>query len=150
MRATLHIAHDTDAQREALRLVVEALASINLAWIEAQRADGLEPPCCTHCAEPPWCAHPVRYVPHHGAPLGDARDYYDGPTMFHLRSGTCADIVAYDVAAARAKGKQAHVAIEGNGPHYHAVAYVDGQRKDPTADVARRTNALCSCTAGEH
>lgn len=154
MQAILHVANDTDAQREALRAIIEGMVLVNLAWLQAQEAAGLHPPCCTHCAEPPWCAKPVRYVAHHGAPLGTSRHYYDGPTMMFRGVGTCADIVAYDVAAARHKGDAtAAVVVEGAGPHYHAVAIIKGQRVDPSAVIARRqlANTITPCPCGgEH
>lgn len=132
----------------SLLLVLNGLVQHNVAWLLAARARKLEPPCCTGCAEPPWCATPVRYVPHHGAPQGEAREYWDGPTMFHRGEGTCADIVAYDCACLLLEGRDARIVLEAAGPvgEWHAVLIVDGERRDPASKIAKQHNVgRCGC-----
>lgn len=138
----------------ALLGVLYNVAAHNLRWIKAAQQRGLVPPCCSSCADPPWCERPVRYVEHHGAPKGAEREYRDGPTMFATGYGTCADIVAYDYACAVAAGKSARIDLEeqGNG-NYHAVLYVDDVRTDPAGKIAaeqsHNVGRACGCGSGQ-
>ena len=142
MLARLHLAPTGGNLLDALDQIADALVHVNLAWIMRLRDRKLDTPCCTSCAEPPWVARPVVYVPHHGAPTAPDRDYLDGPTMFARGRGTCIDIACYDAAAAIAKGKSAKVVLEGGPSEFHAVLYVDGVRTDPSAEIAAKQREL--------
>lgn len=152
MQSDFLIANATGTLPDVLSACAEFLVQLNAIWLRDKQARGLVPPCCTHCAEPPWVRAPVRYVPHHGAPVGTRRLYQDGPTMFAKGKGTCVDIAAYDVAALRVlKGKSAAVRIVGGPVRFHAVVW-DGERVvDPSADIAARQGINvggCGCAGG--
>lgn len=152
IQANLRLAPSGDLA-DVLLAVIEGVAEVNVLWIRRCIARGLVPPCCTGCAEPPWVESPVRHVNHHGKPSDTAREYRDGPTMFHLGEGTCADVVAYDAAAHVVEGHDVRIALEtlDGENEYHAVVYVDGERKDPSAAMqAAATNdthnvGRCGC-----
>lgn len=145
--ARLLLAPPTYAPEPALLAVILALANVNAAWILAARERGLNPPCCVACCEPPWCARPIVYVERHDRQ--PTQTYIDGPTMFALGAGTCADIVAYNLGAMIADGKQASVVLERRGPsEWHAaIRLEDGTIKDPAAELAARTEG-CGCANG--
>lgn len=138
MLAQLRLAPTGDSLDAVLDQILDALVHVNLTWIHAVKARGLTPPCCTACAAPPWVTRPVRYVPHHGRPVDSRRWYLDGPTMFARGVGTCADIAAYDAAAAIADGKSARVLLRGGPVTFHAVIEVDGEITDPSVEIANR------------
>lgn len=106
-----------------LQVVADALTEFNVLWLQEQLARGNKPPCCSHCAGPPWTGpHNVGYVSHHGAMAGELRAYLDGPTMMHTGKGTCIDIAAYDAACRRIRGDAtARAVITGDGPAFHCV-----------------------------
>lgn len=138
MRAVFHVAPPSGSLGDSLQVIADALTAINVVWIRAAKGRGLDPPCCTHCAAPPWLTRPVRYVPHHGAPHGTERQYLDGPTMFARHVGTCIDIAAYDAAAEIVKGRNARALVIGGPIDFHCVVEIDGVRSDPSLTIAQR------------
>ena len=150
MRASFDLSPGVNIQARLVD-VLEFLALDNQEWIEAQQAAGFDPPCCAHCAEAPWTSG-VNYVEHHGAPKGTCREYWGAEKMFTWAQGTCADIVAYDVAALRVKGVNAHPVIIPQGDNlFHAVLWrEDRGQVDPTAEwtqgpAAPMPGTSCGC-----
>lgn len=138
--------------------VLGFLVVANERWIRAQLDAGREPPCCIHCAKPPWTAPGgVQYVPHHGPPVGICREYWTAPKVFVEGRATCADIVGYDVAALRLlESIEAHPElVDMGGGNFHAVLWrADKGMDDPTqkwaAPVRPPPGAACGCAGGVH
>ncbi len=153
MRACFDLSASDSGLIATLTDVVEFLCVNNVAWIREHQAMGEDPPCCVHCAEPPWTAPGgVAYVEHHGAPQGTCREYWGADKMFTWGQGTCADIVAYDVAALRVKGVNANpIIIPQGGGNFHAVLWrEDKGQEDPTQEwkagpVRPMPGTQCGC-----
>lgn len=145
MQACLKLSPPAGDLIATLEAVAVGLVAVNLVWVQAQLAKGLEPPCCTDCAEPPWVAGGrVQWVDYHGAkPVGWCREYWDAPTMFAAARATCFDAACYDAARRISKGQGGTVRIrpiESALPGYQLHAWVetgDGTWKDPTAEMTR-------------
>jgi len=132
---------------ERLQVIADALVRLNVLWLQDQLAAGHKPPCCTHCAEPPWTGPAlVSYVHHHGAAQGELRAYLDGPSMLHVGRGTCIDIAAFDAACRIVKGDPSARARVVDGPamgDFHCIV-VD---KDGEHDVVQEfaPDGTCAC-----
>jgi hypothetical protein len=154
MRASFDLSHGKNLIPTLLD-ILEFLCLNNEAWVRGHQAMGHDTPCCTHCAAPPWTGlGGVAYVEHHGAPQGTCREYWGAEKMFTWGQGTCADIVAYDVAALRVKGVNANpVIIPQGGGNYHAVLWREDQGQvDPTQEwkggpVRPMPGTQCGCSA---
>lgn len=129
---------------ERLQVVADALTHLNVMWLQEQAARGNVPPCCSHCAGPPWTGpERVAYVRHHGAMSGELRAYLDGPSMMHAGRGTCIDIAAYDAACRRMRGDAAaRAVVEGDGPAFHCVVIDATGRHDVAAEFEQ---SGCGC-----
>lgn len=102
MIAVVNLAPGAAHVSQRLQLIANFLRDANIAWLREQLAMGYRPPARASLAMPPWSAGgSVVYVPFHGdTPHAELRHYFDGPSMFARRKGTCIDIGAYDAAAA--------------------------------------------------
>lgn len=136
MESTFYLAPDWGSELAVLQLHADMLYQVNLAWIRDAMRRGLRPPLRALSCEPPWCATPPRYVPHHGSePIGIARRYYDAPMLFHRGEGTCIELASYDAAASTLlELKPARPKVEGERPYFHCyVLRSDGQTLESTA-----------------
>lgn len=141
------VAPASDDRATFLWAVVHALAYLNEAWLIEQIRAGKRPPARLLLAEPPWCATPPRYVPHHGARArARERDYYDGPTAMHRGEATCIEIAAYDVAAISAlQHLPAAPHVVGRWPDLHFMVQANGR----IIDTSTRDGALASLARPE-
>ena len=156
--AHIQIPFDAGTMRTgALLDLIEACCVIGCEWFKAERkrcaefrAAGVavpEPPCCLGCVEPP-----IRYeMPARGQ---FCQNWYLPPDVLRRGMASCLDAAIFEVSAARAKGKDAHVELEpqtiDGSPDavvdWHAVAYIEGKRKDSSKNLALPSvPAFCSC-----
>ena len=133
---------------EPLQVIADALTRLNVIWLREQLARGHKPPCCTHCAEPPWTGpNLVQYVPHHGAAQGELRAYFDGASMLHRGQGTCIDIAAFDAACRVLKGDPLARAVvierADMAGEFHCVVDDKDGRHDVVQEFA--PDGTCAC-----
>lgn len=149
MIANISMAPLVSSQLQNLDYIVGLLQQVNMQWIHDNMNRGTKPPCCPACAEPPWTKPGgVRYTEWHGiSARGNTRSYLDGPTMFHLGWGTCADLAAYAAAAQCIifqKDARTRVYATGVPGGFHAVCDVYDNRGalvktvDPSAEIIAR------------
>ena len=129
----IHLPYEPSPEEVATAL--EPIVAQNAQWF----LDNPGAPCCLGCAG-------VRYYDP-GLHL-KCQNFWSAPQVLKRKKGTCADAATYAAGKARAKGKQAYVAIEyADQGGYHAVAYIDGQRTDPTTELDgyQDTPSSCAC-----
>jgi hypothetical protein len=144
-----------------LMALAEVLSEANAEWFgaqmdhaQSQRDRGFQvedPPCCISCAVPDIVYRPP--------PTGDkqfCQNWWSAPAVLNRGRANCLDASAFDVGAARAKGKEAYVLLEPVGEpriagdvystlDWHAVAMIDGQRVDSSATLSKANGKGCSC-----
>lgn len=126
----LHLPLDPGPDRlAALENTLNVLAEANAVWF------GQNPnaPCCPACAG-------VRY---YDPPVGKCQNFWGAPGMLRRGKASCADAAAYEVGQKLSQGHQASVVLEDlDGISMHAVAYVDGYRVDPSAELEGAPNRI--------
>ncbi len=141
-----------------LMALADTLADANAFWFgqqlnihDALLAQGklsTKPPCCIGCVEPG-----IKYRPPPPGSQQVSQHWWSAPDVLKRGKATCLGAAAFDVGAARAKGKHAYVELEPQGEEmvdgdaystldYHAVAIIDGERVDSTQKL---THGQCSC-----
>lgn len=156
--AHIHIPFAPGVMRtETLEALIEACVQVSADWFRsetqrcaAMRADGVAvpmPPCCLGCVEPP-----IRYErPAQGQ---YCQDWWLPPDVLRRGLASCLDAAIFDAAAARAKGRDARVALEtqtyagdpSRPVDFHAVAVIEGKRVDSTKKLALPAiEARCAC-----
>jgi len=126
--------------------IITGFAEANLRWISKHP----EVPCCLSCAG-------VQYVPPQKCtPSGLCQDLYDAATILRLNKATCADAVAYEVAAHAAKGEPCRVVIvhqrdELGNPiprRYHALLeHENGRIEDVAQKLIEHADGSCQTPA---
>jgi len=151
----------SEARWHHLMALAEVLSNVNAEWfvgrhLEADRVamagyDRPEVPCCITCVEPP-----IRYAPPPPGAQQLCQNWWPAPAVIARGKATCLDAAAFDVGAARAKGKEAYVYLEPVGEpvnpddpfstlDFHAVAYIDGERIDSSEKLVKQNG--CNGTA---
>ena len=146
---------------EDLMALAEVLAVVNTRWFLARHEEARslasagyaapDVPCCIGCVDPK-----VAYRPPPPGSQQLCQNWWPAPAVIARKRATCLDAAAFDVGAARAKGKDAYVLLEPVGdpvyaddPYstldFHAVAIIDGERIDSTEKLEHR--AGCNGTS---